>query len=216
LVAQYYVTLATIEDQYFDGLIITGAPVETLPFESVDYWDELLTIIAWAQRHVHQTLFECWAAQAGLYAQFGIKKRRLSHKVFGIYQATSVDGRAPMMTGLSAGGVLQMPQSRHTELAMPATLPQGLRVVAANQQVGPLILVATEQRAIYVTGHPEYERWTLASEYYRDQRKQLPIQLPEHYFEHGEPAKIDYSWRAASGRLYQNWFATLSLTKVGF
>jgi len=215
LVAQHYVTLSAIEDQYFDGLIVTGAPVETIPFERVDYWDELLTIIDWAQQHVHQTLFECWAAQAGLYAQFSIEKRRLAHKVFGIYEATSIDGRAPIMAGLSAGGLLKMPQSRHTELVLPTNLPSGLHVAAANAQVGPLILTAPVQRAVYVTGHPEYARRTLASEYYRDRRKQLPIQQPEHYFEHGKSAKINYSWRAASCRLYQNWFATLSLTKVG-
>ncbi|WP_048000251.1 homoserine O-acetyltransferase/O-succinyltransferase family protein [Lactiplantibacillus herbarum] len=215
VIAQNYVTLAAIKNQYFDGLIITGAPVETLPFANVDYWDELLAIIAWAQQHVHQTLFECWAAQAGLYAQFDIEKQHLVHKIFGIYAATSVDSRALIMDGLSAGGLLKMPQSRHTELVLPADLPRGLHVVAANEQIGPLILTAPTQRAVYVTGHPEYGRQTLADEYDRDRRRGLPIQLPEHYFEHGESAEIDYSWRAASCRLYQNWFATLSLTKVG-
>lgn len=216
VIAAHYVTLADIRDQYFDGLIVTGAPVETLPFERVDYWQELLVIIDWAQRHVSQTLFECWAAQAGLYAQFGIAKRLVAHKIFGIYSATNTDVKSPLINGLSAGGLLKMPQSRHTALVMPEQLPNGLQVVADNPQVGPLVLTAPKQHAVYVTGHPEYERQTLADEYFRDRRKHLPIQLPEHYFATERLTTVDYSWQTASDRLYQNWLATLNLTKVGY
>lgn len=216
VVAEHYVTLADVADQYFDGLIITGAPVETIDFEAVDYWQEFLTITDWAQTHVGQTLYECWAAQAGLYAQFGIQKQRVGHKVFGIYAATATDVQSPLISGLSAGGLLKMPQSRHTELVLPASSPAGLQVVAENSEVGPLILTAPEQHAVYVTGHPEYEQQTLADEYFRDQRKHLPIQLPEHYFADSQLTTVDYSWRTASNRFYQNWLATLSLTKVGY
>lgn len=215
VIEQNYVNLAQIEDQYFDGLIVTGAPVEQLPFEAVDYWEELETIIDWAQRNVQQTLFECWAAQAGLYEQFNIQKRLVGHKVFGIYSATTVDQHSRLVSGLSAGGLLKMPQSRHTELVLPATLPGDLRVVASNNQVGPLLLSAPSQHAVYVTGHPEYEATTLADEYFRDRRKQLPINLPQHYFKDARLSCINYNWSAASHRLYQNWLATLTLTKVG-
>ena len=216
VVAAHYVTLADIQDQYFDGLIVTGAPVETLPFEAVDYWNELLTIIDWSRQHVSQTLFECWAAQAGLYAQFGIAKRAVAHKIFGIYSATSTDVKSPLISGLNAGSLLKMPQSRHTALVMPERLPAGLQVVADNPKVGPLVLSAPKLHAVYVTGHPEYERRTLADEYLRDRRKHLPIQLPEHYFATEQLTTVDYSWQTSSNQLYQNWLATLNLTKVGY
>lgn len=215
LVAEHYVTLAQVADQTFDGLIITGAPVEKIAFEAVDYWDEFVTIVNWAQSHVSQTLFECWAAQAGLYAQFNVQKRLVASKVFGIYSASAVDSQSRLVSGLSAGGLLKMPQSRHTELVLPDQLPGDLHVVAENSQVGPLVLSAPSQRAVYVTGHPEYEADTLANEYFRDVRKQLPIDLPQHYFKGNDLHDVDYSWPAASCRLYQNWLTTLKLSKVG-
>ena len=215
LVADNYVTLSQVADQHFDGLIITGAPVEKLDFEAVDYWDELLTIIDWARDHVTQTLYECWAAQAGLYAQFNVQKRLVGEKIFGIYTATVVDEQSQLTQGLSAGGLLKMPQSRHTELVLPTQLPAGLHVVAANDQVGPLVLTAPNQHSVYVTGHPEYEANTLANEYFRDRRKNLPINLPQHYFRHADLKEINYSWPQASCRLYQNWLQSLKLTKVG-
>lgn len=215
LVADNYVTLGQIADRHFDGLIVTGAPVEKLPFEAVDYWEELLTIIDWAREHVTQTLFECWAAQAGLYAQFNVQKRLVAHKVFGIYAATRVDDHSQLVSGLGGVGDLKMPQSRHTALVLPAELPADLHVVASNAQVGPLVLAAPKQHAVYVTGHPEYEEETLANEYFRDRRRRLPIQLPEHYFKNATLNTVDYSWPVASCRLYQNWLKTLNLTKVG-
>ncbi|CAM3089991.1 homoserine O-succinyltransferase [Lactiplantibacillus plajomi] len=215
LVAENYVTLGQVVDRYFDGLIITGAPVEKLAFEDVDYWSELEGIISWAQRHASQTLFECWAAQAGLYEQFNVQKRLVDHKVFGIYSADHVDEHSQLVSGFAAGGQLKMPQSRHTELVLPTSLPDGLRVVADSDQVGPLVLAAPALRAVYVTGHPEYEAETLANEYERDLRKRLPIQAPQHYFKAGQPREVDYSWSTASCRLYANWLKTLNLTKVG-
>ncbi|BDZ31478.1 homoserine O-succinyltransferase [Lactiplantibacillus sp. WILCCON 0030] len=214
-VAENYVTLTDIAAQHFDGLIVTGAPVEQLPFEAVDYWSEFQTIIDWAQTHVTQTLFECWAAQAGLYAQFKIKKQLVAQKVFGIYTATAVDQASQLVTGLSAGGLLKMPQSRQSRLDLPHHLPADLQVVATNRQVGPLILTAATKHAVYVTGHPEYETDTLANEYFRDRRKHRPINLPQHYFVDQSLKQVRNSWQAASGQFYQNWLETLKLTKVG-
>jgi len=214
LVAENYVTLADVADQQFDGLIVTGAPVEQLPFEAVDYWQEFETIVTWAQTHVTNTLFECWAAQAGLYAQFNIRKRLVAQKIFGIFQATTVNNHSRLVHGLQGRDSLKMPQSRHTQLDLPTDLPADLQVVAANDEIGPLILTSPQQRAVYVTGHPEYEAETLANEYFRDLRKQLPIKLPQHYFADQALQKIRYSWRSASCQFYQNWLESLKLAKV--
>lgn len=213
-VAEAYVSIDQVVDQHFDGLIVTGAPVEQLPFEQVDYWHEFLAIIDWAQRHVTQTLFECWAAQAGLYAQFDVAKRLLPHKITGVYTATTTDNRSRLIKGLSASGLLKMPQSRHTGLDLPATLPDGLNVVAQNDEVGPLVLTSATQHAVYVTGHPEYAANTLAKEYFRDKQKRLPVTLPQHYFADSDLDQVDYSWAHASRQLYQNWLTTLNLTKA--
>ncbi|WP_234002794.1 homoserine O-succinyltransferase [Lactobacillus sp. CBA3605] len=213
-IAANYVTLAQIQAEHFDGLIVTGAPVEQLPFTAVDYWSELQTIITWAQTHVSQTLFECWAAQAGLYLQFGIDKQLVAHKIFGVYTATTVDRASPLMAGLTQPASLKMPQSRQSQLVLPAKLPAELQLVATNAQVGPLVLAAPAQHAVYVTGHPEYAAETLALEYRRDRQQHRPIQQPQHYFSdsHGT---IDYSWQQASCQFYQNWVATLKLMKAG-
>ncbi|AVK63465.1 homoserine O-succinyltransferase [Lactobacillus sp. CBA3606] len=214
-IAANYVTLAQIQAEHFDGLIVTGAPVEQLPFTAVDYWAELQTIITWAQTHVRQTLFECWAAQAGLYLQFGINKRLVANKIFGVYTATMVDGDSPLMAGLTQPAELKMPQSRQTQLVLPAELPTALQLVAANAQVGPLVLAAPAQHAVYVTGHPEYAAETLALEYRRDRQQHRPIQQPQHYFSDSQ-GTINYSWQQASCQFYQNWVATLKLMKAGF
>ncbi|MFD1420999.1 homoserine O-acetyltransferase/O-succinyltransferase family protein [Lactiplantibacillus songbeiensis] len=214
-VAAAYVSLDQVYDQHFDGLIITGAPVEKIDFEAVDYWDEFGTIVDWAQTHVTQTLFECWAAQAGLYYQFNIQKRLVAQKIFGIYMATSLDEQSQLAHNLSAGGLLKMPQSRHTQLVLPTTVPSDLHVVATNDEIGPLIITAPAANAVYVTGHPEYDTDTLANEYFRDQRKHLPIELPKYYFKNKNLQTINDSWHQTSHQLYANWIETLKLTKVG-
>jgi len=214
-VAANYVSLDQIADQHFDGLIVTGAPVEKLAFEEVDYWDEFTTIVDWAKTHVTQTLFECWAAQAGLYYQFNLQKQLVPEKIFGVYSADSWNQNAQLTRGLTAGGLLKMPQSRHTQLVLPTTLPAELQVVAANDEIGPLILTAPTTNAVYVTGHPEYDTDTLANEYFRDQRKQLPIQLPKYYFKNQSLKTVDDGWHQTSHRLYANWINTLKLMKVG-
>ncbi|KRL96082.1 homoserine O-acetyltransferase/O-succinyltransferase family protein [Limosilactobacillus equigenerosi] len=197
-----YTSLATIAEQHFDGVIITGAPVEHLPFEQVDYWDEFQTICDWAEHHAHQTLLECWAAQAGLFNDFGIPKQPVKHKVFGVYQADTTSDE--FANCLGAGGLFKMPQSRHTtSLINPTTLPNDIAIVASNHQIGPLILHSRHHRRTYVTGHPEYEKTTLNQEYERDLKKHLPIQPPLNYFQAN--GQIDYSWQSSSQTFYQTW-----------
>ncbi|MBU9789099.1 homoserine O-succinyltransferase [Lentilactobacillus sp. IMAU92037] len=212
----HYVSLAQIQDQFFDGLIITGAPVETLKFEAVDYWDEFVTITDWASTHVKEQLYECWAAQAGLYHDFGIEKHLLPRKLFGIYSATKVNHESPLARGFGAGGLIRMPQSRKTESVLDENdLPAGLTVVASSLQSGPIILSAPSKQTTYVTGHPEYQEQTLAEEYLRDVKKHLPIQLPEHYFEDSTTGMVHETWREASIKFYQNWTQLLTDKKVG-
>jgi homoserine O-succinyltransferase len=214
-IQQDYVNFNEIRDQHFDGLIITGAPVETLPFDQVDYWDEVQTIIEWGRTHVTEELDECWAAQAGLYHDFGIQKRLLPTKLFGIFTATKVAHESPLARGFGAGGLLKMPQSRHTEIVLDETaVPTGLTVIASAPQSGPIILSAPKYHTTYVTGHPEYQEQTLAEEYHRDLQKNLPIQLPIDYFTNSDATEVRYSWKDASQQFYQNWTQLLVDTKV--
>ncbi|EEI70879.1 homoserine O-acetyltransferase/O-succinyltransferase family protein [Lentilactobacillus hilgardii] len=211
-----YVCWNQIADRYYDGLIITGSPVEKLPFKQVDYWDELQKIIKWGKTHVKQQLHECWAAQAGLYLDYGIQKRLLPNKLFGIFTAVSVDHDSPLARGFGAGGLLRMPQSRHTEIILDETnLPGDLKVIATAPQSGPMILSSNTYHTTYVTGHPEYQEKTLANEYYRDRYKNLPINPPVNYFSDPVSGTVNYSWKDASKKLYKNWTHLLVDKKVG-
>lgn len=207
-IAKAYVCLADIENCSFDGLIITGAPVEQFDFQQVDYWEEFQTLCDWAQRHTNQTLLECWAALGGLYNDFQINKRSLGQKIFGIYSATNTNPNEPCSN-------LTIPQSRHATVDAPDELPAGLEVVATNDQIGPLIYQSRCKHRTYITGHPEYEAQTLANEYYRDLKKRLPIQEPQNYFSDVQTGEINYSWRSSSQQLYQSWLNTIELQKVG-
>lgn len=211
-----YVCLNQIADRYYDGLIITGSPVEKLPFNQVDYWDELQQIVQWGHTHVKQQLHECWAAQAGLYLDYGIQKRLLPSKLFGIFTAVRVDHDSPLARGFGAGGLLRMPQSRHTEIVLDENhLPGDLKVIATAPQSGPIVLSSNTYQTTYVTGHPEYREKTLANEYYRDRSKNLPIQLPVNYFKDPVAGTVAYSWQDASQKLYENWTHLLADKKVG-
>ncbi len=211
-----YVCWNQIVDKYYDGLIITGSPVEKLPFKEVDYWEELKQIISWGHAHVKQQLHECWAAQAGLYLDYHIQKRLLPSKLFGIFTAVKVDHESPLARGFGAGGLLKMPQSRHTEIILnEERVPAGLKVIASAPQSGPLILSSNTYRTTYVTGHPEYQEKTLANEYYRDLYKNLPINPPVNYFSDQARGTVDYSWKDASTTLYDNWTHLLTDKKVG-
>lgn len=211
-----YVCLDQIRDAHFDGLIVTGAPVETLPFAQVDYWDELQQILEWAKTHVTQCLYECWAAQACLFHDFGIRKHLLTSKLFGVYPADRIAADSPIAKGFGAGGLLKMPQSRHTSIVLDEDhLPEGLTVDASAEATGPIILSESGLHSTYITGHPEYAEGTLAREYYRDLYEQMPIRLPKNYFIDQDSGTVDYSWKNSSIQIYDNWSKIISNKKVG-
>lgn len=211
VISCHYASLAQIRHSTFAGLIVTGAPVEKLNFTQVDYWQEFRQILAWSQSHVHETLFECWAAQAGLFVDFTIPKRLLPSKLFGIYTANRIDHLSGLTEGLGAGGVVKMPQSRHsTSIIDRHRLPGDLQIIADSKEAGPLILRSNRLHHTYITGHPEYSRDTLAKEYYRDQRKHQAIHPPRHYFQNEATGEVNYSWQPTSHSLYQNWLNTLT------
>lgn len=214
-IAKTYVSLAEIENYSFDGLIVTGAPVEQLPFYQVDYWEEFRTILDWAERHTSQSLLECWAALGGLYNDYQVNKYQLAQKIFGIYRATALNSNS-QLTRHFTNQQLAIPQSRHSNpIIDPENLPDGLQVIAENKEIGPLILHSSGKHRTYITGHPEYEVDTLAHEYYRDLKKRLPIQEPHNYFTNRNTGKINYSWRNSSIQIYQNWLNTFAQQKVG-
>jgi homoserine O-succinyltransferase len=210
VIKKHYLSLAQVQDNYFDGLVVTGAPVEQLPFEAVDYWQEFRQILTWAQHHVCETLFECWAAQAGLFIDFAIQKRQLASKLFGVYAANQVNSRSRLARDFGAGGLIKMPQSRHSASVLdPHHLPGDLAIIAASKGAGPLILRSHQRCHTYITGHPEYDRDTLAKEYYRDQKKRRAIHAPQNYFINGTGGPVNYSWQDSAQLIYQNWFTII-------
>lgn len=211
LISRHYFNFSQVRDRYFDGLIITGAPVEKLPFRQVDYWREFCQILVWAQQHVKETLFECWAAQAGLFVDFTIPKHLLPGKLFGVYTASRVNRKSRLARGLGAGGLIKMPQSRHSASAIDRHhLPGDLQIIADSREAGPMILRSHRFRHTYITGHPEYDRDTLAKEYYRDRQKKRAIHAPQHYFANTATGQVDYSWRSTARSIYQNWLNTFT------
>ena len=201
----FYTTFDEIKDQHFDGMIITGAPVELLDFEDVDYWDELCRIMAWSTTNVHSTLHICWGAQAGLYYHFGLDKRLLPEKLFGVFEHRVLNRKEPLVRGFD--DVFCIPHSRHTET--PAALIHAckeLTVMAESNKAGVLLCMTEGGRQIFVMGHPEYDRYTLDGEYKRDRDKGLPIHVPENYYPEDNPEKKPLlSWRAHCNGLYTNW-----------
>lgn len=201
----FYQTFEDVRARNFDGMIITGAPVENLPFEAVEYWDELCEIMEWSKTHVHSTFHICWGAQAALYYHYGIHKRVLPQKVFGIFAHRVTRPKNPLVRGFDE--VFYAPHSRHTELcreevdACPA-----LRVLAESGRAGLHILATDSGRQIFVCGHMEYDRDTLRLEYERDVKRGLPIAVPENYFEDDDPAKgVVFRWRSHANLFFSNW-----------
>ncbi len=214
-VQKNYVCFKKIKKQTFDGLIITGAPVEKIPFKEVDYWQELKKIMEWAQAHVKQKLYECWAAQAGLFYHFGIRKSLLPFKVSGIFTADKIKNNSFLINKLDAGGLLRMPQSRFTKIILNKDhLPGDLDIIVDSSQVGPMILFSKNKHTIYITGHPEYGKNTLAQEYDRDQKKNLPISPPLNYFMEKKTKKINFSWQDSAKKIYQNWLDLIADKKL--
>lgn len=202
---KFYQSFSEIRDQRYDGMIITGAPVELLEFEDVDYWDELVSILEWTEHHVTSTLFLCWAAQAALYHFYGLKKKKLDHKMFGLFWHKVMNRKIPLVRGFD--DEFLAPHSRHTEVPIEDIHAcRELIVLAESDEAGLFLAMAEDGRKIFVMGHPEYDRVTLDSEYHRDLDKNLPIQMPVNYYKGDDPAvKPLLMWRAHANNLYTNW-----------
>ena len=202
---KFYTKFSDIKDKFFDGLIITGAPVETIPFEEVNYWDELVSIMDWSQTNVTSTLHICWGAQAGLYHHYGINKYPLSEKAFGIFPHKVLHRKVPLMRGFD--DVFMAPHSRHTYIKKEDILDnKNLKILAESDEVGVFIAIGNDGKNIFVLGHPEYDRNTLDLEYRRDIGKGLKIDVPKNYYPDNDPNnKPLLTWRAHSNGLYTNW-----------
>lgn len=202
---KFYTTFDEIRDRKFDGLIVTGAPVEDITFEEVDYWEETCQILDWAETHVTSTLHICWAAQAGFYHYYGINKRQLSQKLFGVYAHKVSNRKVPLVRGFD--DIFMAPHSRHTETPSEAIHAcKDLTILAESEKAGVFLAMAEEGRKIFVAGHPEYDRYTLNNEYHRDLDKGLPIQIPYNYYPDDDPEQRPLlQWRSHCNNLYSNW-----------
>lgn len=201
----FYRDFDDMRDERFDGMIITGAPVEQLDFEQVNYWNEMTAILDWARSHVTSTLYICWAAQAALYHYYGVPKYKLDKKMFGIFKQYPLNPRLPIFRGFD--DVFYMPHSRHTEIRRADVLRvPGLEVIAESPVSGVCMVMARRGREIFVTGHAEYSPHTLDNEYRRDLQKRLPIQMPVNYYSHNNPPEGPLvTWRAHGNLLFSNW-----------
>ena len=202
---EHYVTFAEVRGQNFDGLIITGAPVETMAFEEVDYWEELKEVMDWARTHVTSTLYICWGAQAGLYHYYGIPKLPLPAKLFGVFPH-HLDVRYERLAR-GFDDVFFAPHSRHTEVRREDILavPE-LVLLSESEEAGVYIALSADRRHIFVTGHSEYDPLTLREEYQRDVARQLPIAIPRNYFPDDDPSREPLvRWRGHANLLYSNW-----------
>ena len=202
---EFYKTYEDIKDTRFDGLIITGAPVEQMEFEDVIYWDELKKIMKWADQNVTSTLHICWGAQAGLYYHYGIKKHLLEEKLFGIYKHKVYHRKTPILRGFD--DVFWAPNSRYTTVRKEEIeANKDLTVLADSEEAGVYLAIAQEGKHIFVMGHPEYDRLTLDKEYRRDLAKDIPISIPVKYYPDNNPTnRPEMNWRADSNALYTNW-----------
>ena len=202
---KFYITIDDIKDKKFDGLIITGAPVEDISFEEVDYWEELCQIMDWADKNVTSTLHICWGAQAALYYRYGIKKHKLSEKLFGVYPHKVANRKVPLVRGFD--DIFLAPHSRHTESSADEihACPE-ITVLAESDVAGVFLAMTKEGKQIFVNGHPEYDRYTLHNEYRRDLERGLPIHVPINYYPDDNPeARPLLQWRSHSNNLYTNW-----------
>ena len=201
----FYRDFADMRREKFDGMIITGAPVETLDYEAVNYWDEIVDIFDWARTHVTSTLFICWAAQAGLYHYYGVPKYPLEKKMFGIFPQQKLEAQLPIFRGFD--DVFMMPHSRHTEVRREdiEQHPE-LTLIAESQDSGVSIVMAREGREFFITGHLEYAPNTLDNEYRRDVGVRDDVELPRNYYLHDDPSQPPLvTWRAHANLFYNNW-----------
>lgn len=202
---QFYNTFSEIKGRRFDGLIITGAPIEQMAFEEVEYWDELKEIMDWSKTNVTSTLHICWGAQAGLYHHFGVEKVALDKKMFGIFNHRVIHRKVPLMRGFD--DVFLAPHSRHTGVRKEDILKhEELVILAESDEAGVFIVMTKDEKQIFLMGHPEYDRFTLDIEYKRDAGKGLDIEVPVNYYKDDNPENPPLlTWRAHANAFYTNW-----------
>ena len=202
---KFYKCFDEVKHQKFDGMIVTGAPVEQMEFEEVDYWEELCAIFEWAKTNVYSTFYICWGAQAGLYYHYGLKKYALDKKMFGIFEHQPLDLLHPLMRGLDEK--YYVPHSRHTEIRMDDIAKiKDLQVLSYSKESGVHLLSDMDCRNFFSTGHSEYDADTLATEYFRDKNKGLDIDFPVNYFPDNDPTKKPpVTWRSTGVLLFTNW-----------
>lgn len=202
---KFYQSFEEVKNRNFDGFIITGAPVEQMEYEEVDYWDEITEIMEWTKTHVTSTLHLCWGAQAGLYYHYGIKKYALPKKMFGVYGHRVMNRKVPLVRGFD--DYFYAPHSRHTEVRKEDILKHPeLTILAESKEAGVFLVIEKEGRQIFVMGHPEYDRLTLDKEYKRDLAKNLPIEMPVNYYPNDNAnEKPLLQWRSHGNILYANW-----------
>ncbi|MCL1809292.1 MAG: homoserine O-succinyltransferase [Clostridiales bacterium] len=201
----FYRTLPEIKNERFDGMILTGAPVETMPFEEVDYWAELCEMLEFSKKNVYSNMYICWGAQAALYYHYGIDKYPLDGKVFGVFEHKVVRPHNPLMRGFDE--VFYAPHSRNTGVKKEDVLKHPeIRILAESEEAGMHILATDSGRQIFIFGHQEYDKETLGLEYYRDLQKNIPIDVPKNYFRNDDPNKeVMFRWRSHASLLYSNW-----------
>ena len=202
---RFYTTFDEIKNRHYDGMIITGAPLEQISFEEVDFWKEITGIMEWTKTHVTSTLHICWGAQAGLYYHYGMNKISLSEKLFGVYRHKVLNRKIPLVRGFD--DYFYAPHSRHTAVSTEEIKAcKELTVLAESDEAGVFLCMAGEGKQIFVMGHPEYDRYTLDTEYKRDLAKNLPIHMPINYYPDDDPSKKpELQWRSHSNNLYSNW-----------
>lgn len=201
----FYKTFDEIRHDNFDGMIITGAPVEQMPFEDVTYWKELCEIMEWSKKHVHSTFHICWGAQAGLYYHFGIQKQRLNEKLFGVFPHQVEQKNSVLLRGFD--DVFMVPHSRHTTVSRAdlEAVPE-LEILASSPMAGVYAAATRDMKHIFITGHSEYDARTLEKEYLRDKRAGLPIRVPYNYYPDNDDTKDPMvTWRSHANLIYANW-----------
>lgn len=202
---KFYVPFSEVKQKRFDGMIITGAPVEHLEYEEVNYWDELTQIMEWSKTHVTSTFHICWGAQAGLYYHYGIPKYQREQKLSGIYRHKVLDRKVPLVRSMD--DYIMAPHSRYTEVRKEDILKHPeLQILAESREAGIFLIASRDGRQVFVQGHPEYDRMTLNTEYHRDLGKGLNPQIPCNYYENDDPFNVPVlCWRNMANTLYTNW-----------
>lgn len=202
---KFYSYFDEIKDEKFDGLIITGAPVELMDFEEVTYWEELTKIMKWSKTNVFSTLHICWGSQAGLYYHYGIRKYQLEEKMFGVFSHWVNDEKADLTRGLD--DIFYAPHSRHTEIKKEDILKnQELEILSESEEAGIFIVATKDRRKVFITGHLEYDRNTLKEEYIRDKEKGVDVEIPKNYLKNGDINETpSYLWRGSANIVFGNW-----------